>query len=436
MSRRLAWPTLLWLLAPGCAAPDAVPLGHSASDSDSLFSLRDSSGVEIAESLDSAWTTATAWTVDSEPVLEIGGADGGEQGVVFGSIGPVVGFSDGRIAVGDQQALEIVVFAADGTLLGRWSGPGDGPGETRRLDDLAVLGSDELVLTNAGLWRHEFFRPDGTHTASLRAPASTFFETRSIATPVAGWLGDGHLVVGPVVRQDGIATGPRVVEGEWHIIGRDGVHGGLLARLPSEMHDGTSELVNEGVVFYAPRAVTATAAAGLWYAWPDRWELQHHTAEGLQRRVRLDRGREAVPPALLDHFEEWYENGPFRLPPGQSATHDFVQIMRARVQREGRGLPARIPSLADSLPALSALMVSRDGYLWIEEHATATELLAGRPDQTRTGRWTVVDPEGRWLGTVQTPEGLRVEEIGADYVLGAWVDEWEVEHLRMHRINR
>jgi hypothetical protein len=51
-------------------------------------------------------------------------------------------------------------------------------------------------------------------------------------------------------------------------------------------------------------------------------------------------------------------------------------------------------------------------------------------------RWTVFSPEGRALGSVVTPPGLRVLEIGRDYVLGVWQDELDVEYVRMHRLDR
>jgi hypothetical protein len=46
----------------------------------------------------------------------------------------------------------------------------------------------------------------------------------------------------------------------------------------------------------------------------------------------------------------------------------------------------------------------------------------------------VFDPEGVWLGTVEVPPGLRIYEIGPDYMLGRWDDELGVEHIRSYRL--
>ena len=49
-------------------------------------------------------------------------------------------------------------------------------------------------------------------------------------------------------------------------------------------------------------------------------------------------------------------------------------------------------------------------------------------------RWAVFDPEGRWLGDVETPRGGRVWDIGNDYVLGVWQDALGVQQVRMYRL--
>jgi hypothetical protein len=72
-------------------------------------------------------------------------------------------------------------------------------------------------------------------------------------------------------------------------------------------------------------------------------------------------------------------------------------------------------------------MADPDGNLWV--------LAYTRPGDERRS-WTVFAPEGRALGTVETPPGLRIMEIGADYVLGVWRDDLDVEHVRMYRLDR
>jgi hypothetical protein len=48
----------------------------------------------------------------------------------------------------------------------------------------------------------------------------------------------------------------------------------------------------------------------------------------------------------------------------------------------------------------------------------------------------VFDRDGRYLGTVETPAGFYVHQIGADFVLGRWLDELDVEYVSMHRLEK
>ncbi|MEE8116503.1 MAG: hypothetical protein V3T28_05275 [Gemmatimonadales bacterium] len=67
------------------------------------------------------------------------------------------------------------------------------------------------------------------------------------------------------------------------------------------------------------------------------------------------------------------------------------------------------------------------GYLWVERFRRLGE---SQPE------WLVFEPEGRWLGTVETPPGIRVTEIGAEYVLGIDRDELDVERVLLYELAR
>ena len=69
------------------------------------------------------------------------------------------------------------------------------------------------------------------------------------------------------------------------------------------------------------------------------------------------------------------------------------------------------------------------GHLWLEEFEP--------PGEDRPGAlWTVLDPEGRVLGWVETPDGLEIYEIGADYLLGHTRDELGVEYVQLWSMER
>ena len=65
------------------------------------FVVRDSSGVRISESRDSAWTSETAQRLSGTPALEIGTLSGPDPATTFTFVRDVVRFPDGRTAVLD-----------------------------------------------------------------------------------------------------------------------------------------------------------------------------------------------------------------------------------------------------------------------------------------------------------------------------------------------
>ena len=81
----------------------------------------------------------------------------------------------------------------------------------------------------------------------------------------------------------------------------------------------------------------------------------------------------------------------------------------------------------DAFPAFDEILADRAGYLWVQEYRmTADEPMV----------WTVFDPQGRVQGLVETPEGLDIFEIGADYVLGVAEDELGVEYVQLWSLLR
>jgi len=93
--------------------------------------------------------------------------------------------------------------------------------------------------------------------------------------------------------------------------------------------------------------------------------------------------------------------------------------------REGyKGMP-----LVESFPAFRALLVDALDHLWVRE---ATLPGMDRPAPL----WTVFNPEGRVLGFIETPEGLTVLEIGANYILGQATDDLGVESVQVWPLGR
>jgi hypothetical protein len=66
--------------------------------------------------------------------------------------------------------------------------------------------------------------------------------------------------------------------------------------------------------------------------------------------------------------------------------------------------------------------VDDEDNLWVAEYKLEDE----QPS------WAVFDPEGRFLGTVDTPVDVRVTHIGSDFLIGVWNDDMDVEYVHVY----
>ena len=83
--------------------------------------------------------------------------------------------------------------------------------------------------------------------------------------------------------------------------------------------------------------------------------------------------------------------------------------------------------LVDAYPAFGEILSDRAGYLWVREY---------RASGAEGAVWAVFDPEGRIQGLVETPPGLRIFEIGEDYILGWARDDLGVEYVQLWSLSR
>jgi hypothetical protein len=105
------------------------------------------------------------------------------------------------------------------------------------------------------------------------------------------------------------------------------------------------------------------------------------------------------------------------------------RLRRVQVVQQG---PAAARSLdgvqiPEHLPVFERLLVDDESNLWVQHTAWPGYV---QPE------WDVFDGEGRTLGTVRMPSGFRATHVGADFVLGVWKDEDDVEYVRMYGLEK
>ncbi len=127
------------------------------------------------------------------------------------------------------------------------------------------------------------------------------------------------------------------------------------------------------------------------------------------RRLRLARSPRPVTDEALAEYVEW-----------SVAQADPSRAPALRESYEAMPIPA-------TMPAYERLLVDGTGDLWVADFRAPG-------DEAR--RWTVFDPTGRVRGTVRTPDGVYVHEIGPDWILGVRRDDLDIPYVVMYRLER
>lgn len=114
----------------------------------------------------------------------------------------------------------------------------------------------------------------------------------------------------------------------------------------------------------------------------------------------------------------------------KAAVQDYIdeQVEEdADTENERRSLRQLLEDLPvpGTFPTYGDLQIDALGNLW------AQDFLAPGED---TPRWTIFSSDGHVLGRISTPPRTRVLEIGGDYLLTRYVDEIDVEFVRLYAL--
>ncbi len=399
--------TLLLLLAAAAAC---------GRDGGPAFSVRDSSGVEIAESRRPTWPDDRPGLVLSvEPVLQVGAVEGAPE-EQLDQVAGVVRLSDGRIASATGATREIRFYGPDGRFLLAAGRSGQGPGEFERLGGLWRLPGDTLAAYDGQLRRISLFGPAGGFLRSVMVPSPVAAEFPRIT----GAFGDGTFLLETARGVGGDAReGTRRDSVHLFRIGPDGTVRDSLGAFPSnDVHvstGGSGENVWTSVSWLPLGRRSTFAAQGdrLVVAHADAWELEVRSPDGaLRRLVRRTVARAPLSPADIESGLERSAE--------QIRERDSAFATRYLENMSKAEWPAY-------WPAYGRVVAAADGSLWV-----------GAPgaDERQPLRWEVIAADGRWLGPVTTPARFQPLDVGADHVAGLWHDDLDVTYLRVYRLER
>ena len=374
--------------------------------------VRDSAGIRIVENIDPVWRDEEGWTVAPEPSLTIGEVDGPDAYLLYRVRG-ARRLEDGRVVVANGGTNELRIFDASGRHQVTMGGQGEGPGEFSYLDKLLPWSGDSVAASDRRQRRISVFSTSGVLGRTIRFPNTGGW-------PIPGGLAaDGSIALepntGPVgQQQDHIIEANQQPLLRFDPVGEryDTIAFTLSVRWVGgwrvQNAQGRSVRVAVPIPFSgAPHL--AAGPSGVYFGYSSTYQIHRWTPE---RRLDMivHRAVEPRPVTDEDRAQAW-------------DTATGIRNLRGGVVRQRRADVV----FNETLPVFDALLVDDLGYLWVRDFA---------PPWEPPPPWAVYDTTGIWLGTVQTPQGVNVWQVGSDFVIGTKRDESNVESVGVWQLER
>lgn len=406
----LCFASLLWAAQVNCS-PDA-PSSRGAT-------VRDSAGIQIIESASPAWREGGGWRVGPEPAVEIG-ADVNDPTQYLYSAYDVERLEDGRLVVENRGTSQLLVFDSVGSFVEAVGRNGEGPGEFGMMRGLYRCTADTLVadgVNRVSLFDAQLSFVRTAHTR--RYPGDSNPGIKGVAPDCSAVLvEDAHRPSGS----------PRGVYAVSHFLYWEVTESGerdTVAVFPgTEAVDiSYSGQTLPQAVLWGKETVWAASGDTVYLGMSDTPEIRVVDRRGTVRRL-IRWAAEPAPVTAADRAR-------------------FAERRRERLRERPREVTIFPPldrfPVPDRKPLYSKIVVDDEGNLWLRGYP---ESAVGWPHvfypeaSDPPEEWEVFDPAGRWLGTVEIPAALEVLEIQDGYVIGHWLDELEVERIRLHRIDK
>lgn len=376
--------------------------------------VTDSAGVTVVSSTVPRWRDDTSWRLSEQPQVEIGGEDVAEEYQLYGIAG-VLELEDRRIVVGNRGTHEIRYYNAQGRFLGSVGREGAGPGEFAELSSIERFGPDSLLIWDPSNYRYAVLDVEGNFGRHFRFQSDTagivfrpgddqivFADRTFLARQVIDWGSLPAGVVRPTAHYYRFDPSGQLLS---HVIA---VPFQPMKRQQTETGSYTMQ-----EVLFSQSTRMAAGDTVFWVGTADDYVLREYRYDGrLLREIRIA-GFEPTP--LTDEmFQAVLQRRLDRIDAMSGLRPSALQAIR----RNLRTMP-----VVEVLPPYRSVLLDAEGNLWVEHYP---------PPGEEHAKWDVFDGEGAWLGILTLPPRFEVREVGADYVLGVWIDDLDVEFVRQY----
>jgi hypothetical protein len=375
--------------------------------------VRDSAGIKVIENESPAWRPEEEWRLGDVPLREFGAADS-----LLG-IRNAIRLYDGRIIVSHNSANEIRIYSPTGQLVSRFGRAGSGPGEFQEIWRLLLFGAQDSLLVSDGAQRRvTVFDLQGKYVRGfLPGPLPN-----KLAARVDGAFADGSLLVSsvrpPTLDIRGLV---RPIRSLWRY-SPQGRPVAQLATFPGQetFFQETPFGVDMRRPYFGQTSFYQAWKNRLYWGVTDRFEINVQSQDGaLLSVVRIQQPSRSVTAADVNELIRRHVD---TLSP---SLREPVRRVLSRMPVGGKFPAFGWPVWSDHYG--SDLDVDDEGNIWVVQYF--------EPNAPRNAR-TILDANGRWLGTVRLPPRFTPLHLGADVVLGKWLDSMDVEHLQLYQLNK
>ncbi|MXW66906.1 MAG: hypothetical protein F4Z72_07915 [Gemmatimonadales bacterium] len=363
--------------------------------------VRDSAGVRIVEYAGQPEGEAP-FALAAEPRYRHG-ANPGDYEFQFVDAGRLL--PDGGAVVAWYSGM--VVLSPDGTTHEVLATAGEGPGEVISPHAVFVLGQDSVLVPDDRLSRLTLFVGDSVARISSLPRAGHF--------GVAGIGSSGELLLWnrhPASLWIDIDT-------EWlagHMTLFD-IETGALDTVASYDHFPSQRSGEESPII-RPMGEVTVAAGRFVYTRSDRPEITWRLPDGtISQIVRWRPGPNLLAEELLEHGETYMRMLYRRNQVGSEARREDI------IQEDMAAYRAMI---GQPVPFFGTPFADADGNVWLPSY---------RPAYPEEGSpYTIISPDGEWLGQVETPPRFRILDVTEDLLLGVLRDDLDVESVAVYEL--
>ncbi|MYG81295.1 MAG: hypothetical protein F4187_05785 [Gemmatimonadetes bacterium] len=373
---------------------------------DTQVHVEDSAGIRIVEY--AGVPSPPTLTLAAEPMYAHGTREGDYtfQNIDQGDLSGVL-YPDGSAAIADWGNQEVVRIGADGRSFELIAQAGEGPGEYGGRSPRLIAGGQDTLLAQ-DTWNRRVLRyAGGSLISTVRLPGAD----DGTGSFLHGLDGDGHLLMTsswPSGRRE--SSDGRWIAGRMFRVDLAGRTSDTVAsydQLPPE------PAVRTGTPLFRHGGLASTAGGEFVFGRTDRPELVWRRSDGTIRQIM--RWNPEPLYTTREAWERW-------IACMRDAYLEDPEVTEAMVEQS----LGQFEFVGDEPePYFGRIFSDDQGRIWLGNFTAFCY---------KTRSYTVIAPDGTWLGVFEPPEGFALLATANGRVLGVETDEMDVESVAVYEV--